>query len=464
VHLQSERTGSVSWRPCGAIECGSLSVPRDETRPAGAQITLALGRLPATGRRIGVLFTNPGGPGGSGIEFLRAAAAVFPPEIRRAFDIISWDPRGVGASAPVTCGDDLDAFYAVDRSPDNAGEIRANVDAARAFVAACRASSAKLLPFLSTSATASDMDAIRVAIGEQQITYVGFSYGTYLGALYAQRFPTHVRAMVLDGAVDPSLSYNDATVQQAQGFERQLNAFFDACRVDRACGFASGADPRAAFESLARDVDAEPQFAEIDGEQRTLGPGEFDIGVATALYGGVQGRPALAAALAQTAGGLGNKLLELSDQYTGRSVGGRYTNETAALYAIGCLDGPSPPTVAAVEQLAARATAVAPHFGAATVWLGLPCTFWPAPAPRASSAIEARDAPPIVVVGTTGDPATPYAWAQSLARQLGSGHLLTFDGAGHTAYGRGSSCIDHAIDRYLLRLTVPVDGTRCRAD
>jgi pimeloyl-ACP methyl ester carboxylesterase len=461
VVLRREQTGAIAWTPCNRVECGTLSVPLDYAHPSGRHITLALARLPATGTAIGTLFTNPGGPGGSGVDFLRQAADVFPAEIRASFDLVSWDPRGVGASAPVRCTDDLDAFYAVDRDPKTAAGVAANVSASRALVAACTAHSAALLPYVSTAATVRDLDAIRAAIGVPQITYVGFSYGTLLGAEYANVFPTRVRAMVLDGAIDPARSSAQSTLEQAESFDADLDAFFAHCRSDSSCAFARGSDPPAAFDDLAQSIVQEPIPATVDGEHRTLGPGELNIGVASALYSGAAGYDDLAAALAQAATGKGDRMLALSDAYTGRTKGAKYSNETAALYAIGCIDAPSPPSIAAVEQLAARAARVAPRFGATSFWLGLPCTFWPVPVEGKVGPINAPGAPPIVVVGAVHDPATPYAWAQSLASELKSARLLTSDGSSHTSYGRGDQCVDGDVDAYLLHLQPVAVGTRC---
>jgi pimeloyl-ACP methyl ester carboxylesterase len=461
VVLRNESTGTIAWKPCNRVECGSLSVPLDFTRPNGAHITLALARLPAAHKAIGVLFTNPGGPGGSGVEFLRSADDQFPSEIRDSFDLVSWDPRGVGASAPVRCLDDLDAFYAVDRHPRTAAEVTQNVAASEELVAACRRNSAGLLPYVSTAATARDLDAIRAAMGLAQISYVGFSYGTLVGAVYADMYPKHVRAMVLDGAVDPARSYTDTTLDQAKSFDDDLDAFFAHCRSDSKCAFARGGDPAAAYDDLVATIAQEPEPGTVDGEHRTLGPGELDIGVASALYAGAGGYDDLAAALAQAGRGVGDGMLALADAYTGRTTGGKYSNETAALYAVGCIDGPAPRTVVAVEQLAARAERVAPRFGPSTTWLGLPCTFWPVPPQGKVGPIRAPGAPPIVVVGTTHDPATPYSWAQALAAELQSGHLLTAVGTSHTAYGRSNECVDQNVDRYLLELAVPAPGTSC---
>ena len=268
--------------------------------------------------------------------------------------------------------------------------------------------------------------------------------------------------MVLDGAIDPAVSSDDATIGQAIGFEDALDAFLAWCRDNKHCAFAW----REPDHRVQRpdDLDrGESLPGTVDGEHRSLGVGEANIGVAAALYGGKgsSGWGALSSALNNAARGDGGALLALSDAYTGRNTGGTYDNETAALYAIGCLDSPSPPTLAAARQLAVRAARVAPHFGASTVWLSLPCTYWPVPPVSQPAPIAAPSAPPIVVVGTTDDPATPYRQAENLARELQTGHLLTYVGEGHTAYGR-DDCIDKAVDDYLTSLAVPAAGTRCR--
>ncbi len=458
------RTGSLVWRDCGAIQCSSLSVPLDWSHPGGRRISLALARRPARHNRIGVLLTNPGGPGGSGIEFLREAVDTFAGSVRDRFDIVSWDPRGVGASAAAGCGDHLDYFYQVDRSGTDAVTARANADVARRLVAGCSRAASPLLPYLSTRATVRDMDAIRAAMDVPTIDYLGFSYGTYIGALYADAYPHRVRSMVLDGAVDPAASYEDGVIQQSIGFEHALNAFLAWCRDDRDCAFARSGNPETAFDDLMQSLAGESDPGTVEGEHRELGIGEANIAVASALYAGDSddGWVALGHALNDAARSDGSGLMKLSDAYTGRKTGGTYNDLTAAFYAISCLDAPAPRSLEAVRRLAARAERVAPHFGASTTWLGLPCTFWPDRADSGPAPIHAAGAPPIVVVGNTDDPATPYVQAQSLARQLQSGRLLTFVGEGHTEYGRGSHCIDGAVDRYLISLAVPAAGKRCR--
>jgi len=450
--------GSLDWEACGDVDCATLAVPRDHADPGGPTLDLALARREAGGDRLGVLLLNPGGPGAGGVPLVADATAYLSEALLDRFDIVSWDPRGVGESTPIDCVDDLDSFFAADRSPDDAEEVDENIDAARRLAAGCAERSGELLPHLSSRATVQDMDAIRAALGEEQLNYLGYSYGTYLGALYADRYPDRVRAVVLDGAVDPSLGFEDLTRDQSLGFDRALNAFLDACERD-GCGFG-GSDPHRAYGQLLTQIDAEALPADVGGEVRTLGPGEADLGVATALYSGTAGWDLLGAALTDAARGDGSQLLRLSDAYTGRRPGGQYSNENEAFYGIGCLDAPAP----AVDELAAiasRVGEVAPAFGASTTWLSAPCSVWPVPPDGAPAPVRAADAPPIVVLGTTNDPATPLEWAQSLAQQMESATLVVYQGEGHTAYGRGDACIDHAVDQYLVELRVPDEGTVC---
>jgi pimeloyl-ACP methyl ester carboxylesterase len=335
------------------------------------------------------------------------------------------------------------------------------VSAAQRLARDCETQSGRILPYVSSRQTVHDMELIRRALGEDKISYLGFSYGTYLGALYADTYPQHVRAMVLDGAVDPAQSSAVASNQQAIGFEKALDAFLADCAQDTNCDFYAGGNPKRGYERLMVSIDAEPVFARIGDEERTLGPGEADVGVAEALYGGKKSWPKLASALGAAARGDGSKLLRLSDEYTERSKGGKYSNLTDAFYAIGCLDGPAPRNAAAIARQANAITKRAPQFGATTTWLGLPCVYWPAKPDGVSAPVHAHGAPPILVLGTTHDPATPFASARALARELDSGHLVALDDEGHAAYARNNDCIDNVAHRYLLDLTVPRPGITC---
>jgi pimeloyl-ACP methyl ester carboxylesterase len=454
---------TLDWERCGAVECATLTVPLDHDRPDGPAIDLALARRRAgdPDRRAGTLVVNPGGPGAPGIPLVQQASLVFTDVVLERFDIVAWDPRGTGASTPVDCLDDLDAFFAVDRSPDTAEERAANERVASELAQGCAQRSGPLLPYLGTRDTVDDLELVRVALGEDRLTYLGFSYGSLVGARYADRYPDRVRAMVLDGGVDPAASAEEVAIAQATGFDAALDAFFEYC-ADGRCRFG-GRDPHGAFVRLMALIDAETLPAIVGGEERELGPGEADLAVANALYAGRDGWDLLADALRAAAQGDGSDLLALADAYTGRQPGGAYTNAQEALYAIGCLDQPAPPDPQAIHALAADLAAAAPVFGAPTAYLGLPCAFWPVPALEAPAAVRGAGAGPVLVVGTTNDPATPLAWAEALATQLESAALLVAQEEGHTAYGRGIECVDGAVEAVLLDARLPADGTRCRA-
>jgi pimeloyl-ACP methyl ester carboxylesterase len=450
---------AIEWRDCGDdVECGGLVVPLDYTKPSGDTITLALERRHARKERVGALLVNPGGPGASGFPLVDDASGYFGDPLLDHFDIVSWDPRGVGKSSPIECLGNLDFFFSVDHSPDNAAEVDANERASKRIADACKQHSAKILPFLSSKSTVRDMDRIRAALGESKLTYLGFSYGTYLGALYADTFPTKVRAMVLDGALDPSVDFVHAALDQSNGFDSALDAFFAHCQKT-GCKFG-GDDPRGAYERLEAQVDQETVPGKVGGERRELGPGELDLGVATALYSGEAGWDVLADALRDLAKGDSSLMLSLSDSYTDRKPGGKYDNSFEAFLGIGCLDSPAPP----LDQLPAVADEIAkaaPYFGASTVWLSGPCSAWPVPADGTPAPIHAKGAPPIVVIGTSNDPATPLKWAQALASQLESGRLVVYEGEGHTAYANGDKCVDDVVHSYLIDKKLPAVGKRC---
>lgn len=443
----------VDWERCDDDDhaCGTLVVPLDHFDPAGdATVTLALRRRPAgdPDERIGAILMNPGGPGAAGQDLVGSLEDAFPDALLDRFDLVGWDPRGTGDSTRVTCEPDLEEYFALDKSPDDEREIAANVAAAKAFAAACRESDGELLPFLSTTQTVEDMDAIRAALGDDALTYLGFSYGTYLGARYAETHPDRLRALVLDGPVDPSVAAEASIEQQSIGFERALGEFLAWCDSSSDCGFG-GADPVDAFDRLASAVDAEPVFAEVAGEERLLGPGEFDLGVAMSLYFGEAGYPGLAEALAATAGGDGSDLLDLADLYAGRLANDEYDGSMTAFYSIGCVDSPRF-TLRQVRRLADRLAVRAPALGPANAWLGLPCVYWDAPADPAGAphAIDVPDGAPILVTATDGDPATPIEWARGLAEQLGAPLLVT-ESDQHTAFLAGDDCLDDAIIDFL---------------
>ncbi|MGH9066050.1 MAG: alpha/beta hydrolase, partial [Acidimicrobiales bacterium] len=416
---------------------------------------------------------NPGGPGASGVSFVRRQYQLFSSNLRAHFDIVGWDPRGVGQSDPVRCenGKALTQFIDVNPAPSGPAGVQALVTTNREFAQDCAAKSGKaLLAHVGTVDAARDMDRIRAALGETKLSYLGFSYGTLLGATYAGLFPTHVRAMALDGALDPTLPTQKMDLQQALGFEKDLSDFLAHCNATAGCPLATGpnAGPngtapkgtaRANFDKALARIRSGPPLPGPPGSGRSLGPGEGYLGIIAGLYSRSTW-PYLAKAVAQVLNGSGQLLLALSDSYTERRPDGTYSNTLEANAAINCVDRPSPSKLSTYRADAKAFAQKAPDFGELEAYAPLACAYWPVPPTGHPHPIAAKGAPPIVVVGTTADPATPYAWAQALARQLSSGVLVTHVGVGHTAYG-DSACVRQAVDAYLIHLTVPKTGLVC---
>ncbi len=457
------------WHGCGVpFQCATLAVPLDYAKPAGPTIGLSLIRLPASkpAQRVGSLLVNPGGPGASGVAFVRQDYTTFSANLRAHFDIVGFDPRGVGASDPVRCenGAALESYVGLNPAPSTPSAIAATVKATRRFDASCLADSGKaLLANVSTQDAARDMDRIRAGLGEAKLNYLGFSYGTFLGATYAGLFPTHVRAMALDGALDPNLGIEALDLQQAKAFEVDLSDFLASCQSSPSCPLHVLADQqnttvKSLFMQALTRIYASPPLPTSYGK-RTLSPGEGYLGIIAALYS-QSSWGALDQGLAEVLSGSGNTLLSLADAYNQRQPDGSYSNELAANPAINCVDQPGPTKLSTFESDARSFAKAAPVFGAPQGWAPLSCAYWPLPPTGHPQKITAAGAPPIVVVGTTSDPATPYADAQALAHQLSSGVLVTHKGVGHTAYV-DSACVRSAVDAYLIDLKVPHKGLVC---
>jgi pimeloyl-ACP methyl ester carboxylesterase len=455
----------LQWQPCDhGFQCARLLVPFDYRRPAWRRFSLPVIKLPTTdpAHRIGSLVINPGGPGASGITYALDATKVVSAAVRARFDVVGFDPRGVGGSVPaIQCltGPQLDKFFATSDDPDTKAQLATVIAQSKLFARGCEQRSGALLPYVGTRNAARDMDVLRAALGDAKLTYLGKSYGTYLGSWYAQLFPSHVRALVLDGAVDPDESTFSMSIVQAQGFEVALRSFTANCVRIPGCPLGNGTVSAgiARLQGLLNRTASRPLTSMITDQ-----PADSAMllgGVSFALYSKSFWKY-LRVGLADAFAGNGTVMVLLADSLTQRQPTGQYTNLMDAFMAVSCIDRPWPRSLGAWSSSAAAAAKAAPQFGAANMWGSLPCAYWPVPA-AAPVRLRAAGAPPILVVGTTRDPATPFREAQALARDLKSGVLLGWNGDGHTAYLEGSSCVDTAVDRYLISLVTPRDGKIC---
>ena len=452
---------SVAWAACGgAFQCAKVTVPVDWKQPEGDTLQLAVLRRPATGTRVGSLLVNPGGPGVGGAEWMKAAAATFGESLQSAFDLVGWDPRGTGASAPVQCLPDaqLDTLYAGDATPDDPGEVTELVRSATEFATACRQHSGPSFAHLDTLSTVRDMDVLRALLGDAVLSYYGASYGTYLGAWYAQEFPWRVGRLVLDGAVDPSLSSAQYADGQAMGFARAVTSYVKDCLAGDGCPLRGTVDDGyAQLRALLDRADAEPLRT---SGGRKLTQALMSMGLARGMYE-QSWWPTVSRGVAQAQRGDGTTLLSMADDYVERDPQGHYGQGLTSLNPIYCLDHSE---TRSVEQIADQAKVLRekyPPLGDFIGWGVISCKVWPLPALVPTQQVTATGAAPILVVGTSDDPATPYEWAQGLAKQLSSGRLLTRTGQGHVGYRQGNACIDLAVERYLVEGAVPAEGTVC---
>jgi pimeloyl-ACP methyl ester carboxylesterase len=442
----------IDWSDCGeGLQCASVLAPLDYRRPDGEALTLALAKRPASAQPLaGSLFINPGGPGGSGVDYVEH----FDAKGLERFDIVGWDPRGTGQSTPVKCanGEAMDVYTSIDTSPDDAAEERVLEQAQVDFGRGCLERSGPLLQHISTAETVRDLDLLRHLVGDGQLHYLGSSYGTKIGALYAQLYPERVGRLVLDGAVNIT---DKKDVSQLDGFERALGNFAAWC-AGRKCKLGGTKDEVLhRIGDLWGRLDAEP----IEVGRRELTQQLAVTGVLAVLYENEEAWRYLQQALELAAFDRdGRYLMFFADQYNQRDRNGRYGQLQFSFPAIRCLDSADVSVTKAQEEAteeARRAPTLGPYSGADLV-----CPLWPvAPAPKQPT-IRARGAVPIVVVGTTGDPATPYEYAERMADQLESGHLLTLRGEGHLGYGQ-SPCIRRYVQAFLNEGDVPADGTTC---
>ncbi|MEW1954491.1 alpha/beta hydrolase [Terrabacter sp. NPDC080008] len=467
--LSSYYTQRLRWSPCSdnrQQQCTTMQVPVDYSQPGGDRFTLALRKAPATdpAKRVGSLVINPGGPGGSGVEYAQYSSFVFSPAVRAAYDIVGFDPRGIGASSPVRCltNSDMDLLFSADPTPDSPAEraqLLADVDG---VTARCAARGGTRARHMSTAEVAHDMDVMRVLLGDAKLNFFGGSYGTFLGAMYADAFPKKVGRMVLDSAMSPNQTDQQEMTYDIQGFESSIDAFIGWCvaRTDCALGRDKGA-ARQKIVDLLDTVERKGLTTGTPGLTR-IGEGWVGFAIFMCLYSDTSW-PTLNQGLAQAFTGRGDILLSKGMSVVERSRNGSYAPSTylQAMIPVRCADWPRSKTDPAELAAQRKAQAAHPLWARMTGEIYDNCRTWPTPGRTEKGTTLAVGADPILVIGNQRDPATPIGGTKQLAKDLDSGVLLTSDHDGHGTYYAGNPCVDSAVDGYLLRGTVPADGTTC---
>ncbi|MEV8338822.1 alpha/beta hydrolase [Leucobacter sp. NPDC077196] len=457
------------WTACeNGLKCAVVHAPLDWEEPSEETITLRIVKQEALGGdAVGTLFVNPGGPGASGVNYLAGGVGgAVQPEVQEAYDVIAWDPRGVGASSPITClnAAAMDEYlFGVDPAEEDLevgsdAWMEAALANEREFGVACLEQTGDLLAHVSTAETVRDLDMLRAIVGDPKLSYLGYSYGTYIGARYADAYPDRVGRLVLDGAMDPSASLSEVVREQTRGFETALRAYVTDCLSRDDCPLSAPADVgMAQISALLDQVDDAP-LTGSDG--RTFTASTMLTAIITPLYAESNWGylDELFSAVANRDPDIG---FALADSYYDRQNGTYLSNSTEAFSAINCLDYPAGDLDR--EQMradAAELAEIAPTIGRFQGYGDLACAAWPEQPTAERGPVTGAGADPILVVGTTGDPATPYRWAESLSEQLESGVLVTYNGEGHTAYGE-SACVNEVVDDYLLTGAVPSADPQC---
>ncbi|MFD8459327.1 alpha/beta hydrolase [Streptomyces antimycoticus] len=453
-----DQDAAATKAPGGQWECATLHAPLDYRKPHGRTIGIAMIRAKATDRRhrIGSLIFNFGGPGGSGVATLPALANSYK-QLRTRYDLVSFDPRGVGRSSGVRCLGDrqLDAYYAADSTPDNKAEVKSQLRRVKIYAAACEKNSGPVLPYVGTTNAARDMDLMRSVLGDKRMHYFGVSYGTELGGVYAHLFPKKVGRALFDGVVDPMQTPEQGALAQAKGFQRALNDYLKACTKTT----VSSCPTQPRIRTLLKRLDGRP----VRGYGgRKLTESLADGGIAQSLYSRDYWQY-LTQGIAGAQQGDGRILLALGDALNGRGPDGRYSTLQSALTAITCADFKQRYTVPDIERKLPAFRKVSPVFGDMMAWGLTQCTDWLVRGAWTTPDVSAKGAAPILVVGNTGDPATPYEGAGRMAKELGPGVgvELTYKGEGHGAYDGGNACVRKTVNAYLLQGKVPEKGKVC---
>jgi pimeloyl-ACP methyl ester carboxylesterase len=458
--LQDFQTQPIKWRTCfDTLLCTDVLVPIDYANIKLGTFKVAVLKHEASnkGDRIGSMFVNPGGPGASGVEYAYSAEYIVSPQLLALFDIVGFDPRGVGRSAPIRCltDDETDANYASDSKPDNPAEFETLLKESQDYVAKCEKNTKNLTTY-STENAARDMDVIRAVLGDVKLNYLGKSYGTYLGTIYAQLFPDKVGRLVLDGAIDPDATPLQQSLTQAVGFDNALDAFIKDCLQIDTCPLPKDATKQY-FTELFDSVAKKPLTTRT---KRVATETLVVLGTASSLYDNESGWPMLRVALKQASSGNGFMFLTLADAYTGRQPNGTYpTNEGDSGFVINCLDWDDTRTNEQIAQDATLFKIQAPVFGPYLSYSGILCKYFPGI--KQPIKINQIKTAPIIVIGTLRDPATPYSWAVALNKLITNSLLITLDGDGHTGHGRGSTCVDKTVDTYFITGKIPATNQKC---
>jgi pimeloyl-ACP methyl ester carboxylesterase len=458
--LQDFKEQRIKWRTCyDTLLCADVLVPIDYTNIKLGTFRISMLKYEASNQedRIGSLFVNPGGPGASGVEYAYSAEYIFSPQVLALYDIVGFDPRGVGRSAPIRCltDDETDANYASDPKPDNPQEFEAMVEETQDYVEKCEENTKNLTAY-GTENTARDMDLIRAVLGDKKLNYLGKSYGTYLGTIYAQLFPDTVGRIVLDGAIDPEATPLQQSLIQAVGFDNALDAFIKDCLQLDTCPLPKDATEQY-FTDLFDSVAKKPLTTKT---KRVATESLVVLGTASALYDNESGWPMLRVALKQAQNGNGYMFLSLADAYAGRQPNGTYpTNEGDSGFVIDCLDWNDTRTNEQIAQDAQTFKEQAPVFGLYLAYSGLSCKYFKGI--KQPIKITQIKTTPIIIIGTLRDPATPYSWAVALHRLITNSRLITLDGDGHTGQGRGSACVDKSVDAYFITGKIPATDLKC---
>ena len=454
----------LAWKPCeGGMLCATMTVPISYAQPGKYGDTeVKIAKLPAWGKRRGAIVINPGGPGGSGIDYASAGSSVVSASVLRNYDLVGFDPRGVGRSDPIDCVTDaqLDAFIAFDASPDSAAEATTAMSLAGQLGQGCLRHAPALSRFVDTESVARDVDILRALLGDQKLNYLGKSYGTFIGSTYARLFSSRVGRMVLDGVVDPALNNTQMSKMQAMGFERAFDRFLSYCLQNDCPLGSTRSSALARLQQIIAASDSTP--LPTSDSQRPLTQSLLVSGVLFGMYDSNYGWSQLLSSLRGVAKGDGDDMLSVVDWFLGRENGKYKDNSNEVIYAVNCIDRQDRPGVTQIRRLAADWTQEYPLFGSYLAWSMAGCADWPAPAVGTAASWRGGSIPQILIIGNTWDPATPIEGARSLAKQMPGSVFLEWRGDGHTAYMQGSGCVDDKVNAFYNDGKLPKSGSVCQ--